>query len=214
MCVAAKVGYKLTLLDVGGGFPGHDSSRIGFKDIATVLNEAIETYFPEDCGVKIMAEPGRYYVAAAGTLALNVTSKRVVRRETAEGTEQTMMYFLNDGVYGALNCIMYDHQTPMPVLLRDPSPPKDAPTVRCSVWGPTCDGLDCITKAIDLPEAHIGDWIIFEDAGAYTLAAGSCFNGFQRPTYIYTFSAPEHFDEAELPEEYPVTPRIQTMVNV
>ncbi len=107
---------------------------------------------------------------------------------------------------------MYDHYVATPILLKDPH--KEGPTLRCSVWGPTCDGLDCIVKSYDMPEAQIGDWIIFEDTGAYTLAAGSCFNGFQRPSHIYTFSANEHFDEAELPEAYPVTPRIQTMVNV
>eukprot|EP00048_Salpingoeca_helianthica_P014307 m.221058 g.221058 ORF g.221058 m.221058 type:complete len:428 (+) comp15706_c0_seq1:60-1343(+) len=208
---AATVGYDMTLLDIGGGFPGHDSSRISFKDITNVLNDAFERYFPEDCGVKLMAEPGRYYVAASGTLALNVVAKRVVKHQSAEGEENSTMYYLNDGVYGALNCIMYDHQTPVPVLLRAA---PDAPTQRCSVWGPTCDGLDCIAKSCELPEAQIGDWVIFEDAGAYTLAAGSCFNGFQRPAHIYTFSASEHFDDAELPEGYPVTPRIQTMVNV
>lgn len=209
---AATLGYTLTILDIGGGFPGHDSSRISFKDIATVLNDAIDRYFPEDCGVKLMAEPGRYYVASSGTLALNVVAKRIIKHETATGAEQTVMYYLNDGVYGALNCIMYDHQTPVPVPLREAA--KDAPLQHCSVWGPTCDGLDVITKSCELPELHIGEWIIFEDAGAYTLAAGSCFNGFQRPSHIYTFSASEHFDASELPEEYPVTPRIQTMVNV
>jgi len=211
---AATVGYQLSILDIGGGFPGHDSSRISFKDIATVLNDALERYFPEDSGVKIMAEPGRYYVASAGVLAVNVTSKRVVKHESAEGTELTTMYYVNDGVYGSLNCLMYDHAVVNPILLREATPSKDTPMVRCSIWGPTCDGLDIIVKGYDMPEAQIGDWIIFEDAGAYTLAAGSCFNGFQRPSHIYTFSASEHFDESELPEEYPVTPRIQTMVNV
>ncbi len=107
---------------------------------------------------------------------------------------------------------MYDHYTAIPILLREPS--KDAVTQRTSIWGPTCDGLDLIVKSCDFPEAHIGDWIIFEDMGAYSLAAGSTFNGFQRPSHIYTFSATEFFDESELPEEFPVTPRIQTMVNV
>jgi len=209
---AATLGFHFTLLDVGGGFPGHDSSRISFKDIATVLNDALDRYFPEDSGVKVMAEPGRYYVASAGTLAVNVVAKRILKRETADGTELLPNYYVNDGVYGSLNCIMYDHFVATPILLREPS--KDAATSRCSIWGPTCDGLDLIVKSYEFPEAHIGDWIIFEDTGAYTLAAGSCFNGFQRPMNIYTFSASEFFDESELPEEYPVTPAIQTMVNV
>ncbi len=93
---AASLGFKFTLLDVGGGFPGHDSSRISFKDITTVLNAALDRYFPEESGVQLIGEPGRYYVASAGTLFVNVVAKKVVSRE---GIRQTM-YYVNDGVYG------------------------------------------------------------------------------------------------------------------
>jgi len=206
---AASLGFHFTVLDVGGGFPGHDSSRISFKDITTVLNAAFDRYFPAGSGIDIIAEPGRYYVASAGTLAVNVVAKRIIKRDDSD---TTIMYYVNDGVYGAFNCIMYDHASVTPVALREPS--ESVAALPSSFWGPTCDGLDCIVKAIDFPEAHIGDWIIFEDMGAYTLAAGSCFNGFQRPSHIYTFSSTEFFEESELPEGFPVTPRIQTMVNV
>jgi len=208
----ASLGFEFSMLDVGGGFPGHDSSRISFKDIANVLNAALDRYFPEEMGVSLISEPGRYYVASAGTLAVNVVAKRIKTHGTSSDAERTIMYFVNDGVYGSFNCLMYDHATVTPHLLREPS--EAGTTQRSSFWGPTCDSLDCLVKSIDFPETHIGDWIIFEDMGAYTLAAGSCFNGFQRPFHIYTFSSSEFFDESELPEEYPVTPRIQTMVNV
>lgn len=39
-----------------------------------------------------------------------------------------------------------------------------------SIWGPACDS----------PPAYVGDWILFENMGAYTVAAASTFNGFQR----------------------------------
>jgi len=210
----ASLGFDFRILDIGGGFPGHDSSRISFKDIATVLNAALDRYFPEDLGVSIIAEPGRYYVASAGTLAVNVVAKRIKNRHSAIESERNVMYFVNDGVYGSFNSIMYDHATVSPIALREPTDAEASATQASSFWGPTCDSMDCIVKSIQFPEAHIGDWIIFEDMGAYTLAAGSCFNGFQRPLNIYTFSSSEFFDEAELPEEFPVTPRIQTMVNV
>lgn len=38
-----------------------------------------------------------------------------------------------------------------------------------SVWGPTCDSMDCITRTANLPELQIGDWLLFEDMGAYTV---------------------------------------------
>ena len=38
-------------------------------------------YFPESSGVRIIAEPGRYFVASAFTLATNVIAKRTVPRD-------------------------------------------------------------------------------------------------------------------------------------
>jgi len=34
----------------------------------------------------------------------------------------------------------------------------------------------------------IGDWIIFRDMGAYTMAAASCFNGMPKPHCCYILS--------------------------
>lgn len=50
-----------------------------------------------------------------------------------------------------------------------------------SVWGPTCDGLDQVVEKALLPVMPVGEWIIFEDMGAYTLPVASPFNGFPVP---------------------------------
>ena len=54
-----------------------------------------------------------------------------------------------------------------------------------SVWGPTCDGLDCVLPSVSLPELSPGDWLYFNNMGAYTMAAGSTFNGMPRPQVHY-----------------------------
>ena len=40
--------------------------------------------------------------------------------------EPGFMYYVNDGVYGSFNCLMYDHATVEPKLLKvcNPPPPK------------------------------------------------------------------------------------------
>lgn len=50
-----------------------------------------------------------------------------------------------------------------------------------SIWGPTCDGLDQVIDLVNLPLMKMGDWIIFEDMGAYTIPVASTFNGFPLP---------------------------------
>lgn len=61
---------------------------------------------------------------------------------------------------------------------------------RCSLWGPTCDGLDRIVEQCNLPDMHVGDWLLFENMGAYTVAASSTFNGFQKPDIHNVISRP------------------------
>ena len=49
--------------------------------ICAVLRPALDTYFPESSGVRIISEPGRFFVASAFTLAVNVIAKRAVPRD-------------------------------------------------------------------------------------------------------------------------------------
>ncbi len=55
----------------------HGQQCITFEAIAAVLAPAIAQHFP-DPAVRVIAEPGRYYVAPAFTLATAITSRRAV----------------------------------------------------------------------------------------------------------------------------------------
>jgi ornithine decarboxylase len=121
---AEKHNCHMTLLDLGGGYPGSPDSVDLFASIAKEINKALDTYFPEnknsDCDdakkVRIIAEPGRYYASSAFTLCLNVIAKRVMYEDNGA---QTNMYYVNDGVYASFNCMFYDHTSEvMPILLK------------------------------------------------------------------------------------------------
>lgn len=186
---AESLGFNFTLLDVGGGFPGDNKAEITFEETADQLNLAFSKYFPVGCGVKIIAEPGRFFVSSAFTVVCNITSVRAVSGDNSEKRNQKQkegfMYYINDGVYGSFNCILFDHNHPKPEPLDTSEGSKLYP---CSVWGPTCDSMDCISKKIMLPEMEIGDWLYFENMGAYTMAAASNFNGFMTPRMHYVIS--------------------------
>jgi ornithine decarboxylase len=185
--IATELGFKMSMLDIGGGFPGQANAPITFTEIATVVNGALDTYFPPDPNVQIIAEPGRYMVASAFTLTVNIIAKRTIvpeaNAQTATKNEPSHMYYVNDGVYGSFNCIMYDHAHPEPRVISD-SPDR----FMSSIWGPTCDGLDCIVHECKMPELEVGQWMYFADMGAYTIAAGSTFNGMPRPHFFYVCS--------------------------
>ncbi|XP_014681873.1 PREDICTED: antizyme inhibitor 2-like [Priapulus caudatus] len=181
---ADEVGYAFSLLDIGGGYPGDRNASIDFDDICNEVNASLDEHFPEGCGVRLIAEPGRYMVASAFTLVVNVHSKDVDvtwNKETGTKTVKNKLY-VNDGIYGSFNCLMFDHARVFPALFKAD---MGKPVYHTSVWGPSCDGLDCILKDVLLPDLDIGSWLIFENMGAYTVAAASCFNGFPKPINYY-----------------------------
>ncbi|CAF1052411.1 unnamed protein product [Adineta steineri] len=178
-----KLGFTMNLLDIGGGYPGNTGTEDYFAEIAAAVNQAIDNHFPDDGSVRIIAEPGRYYVASAYSLATNVIASRdMIDNETGD---EKYMYYINDGVYGSFNCVLYDHYVPEPCLLaKNESNEK----FTSSIWGPTCDGLDCIQTSIKMPKLVIGDWILWKNMGAYTISAAVQFNGLPYGKPIYFMS--------------------------
>lgn len=102
----------------------------------------------------------------------------------------TCLDYINDGVYGAFNCILFDHQVVHPYVLSLNGSfhvASSEPQHLSSVWGPTCDSIDCVCSKAVLPIAlQVGDWLGFDNMGAYTICAASQFNGFELSNVIYT----------------------------
>lgn len=201
--IAHSMGFNLHMLDIGGGFPGTENAPISFEDCAKELQWSLAQYFPPTSGVQIISEPGRFFAASTHTLAVNVIGRKVAPSYDIPGTgpaqtdDANYMYFVNDGLYGSFNCMVYDHPTIHPVVLSDSASSAPAPSTQvASIWGPTCDGMDCIMKQVKMPVMEIGQWICFPSMGAYTCAAGSDFNGFEQPKKIY-FDSNEAVDHEQ-----------------
>jgi ornithine decarboxylase len=221
-----EAGFEFDFLDVGGGF-----EDAHFEKTAAVLNTALDQYFPDRRKLKVIAEPGRFYVSRAFTLATNIIARRAkapsdilhcARDDTSSASEgpsvmctllplipdmepRKLAYadrssavftdYINDGVYGSFNCIMFDHQSPLPYCLTigkvlmaaQSGSVGSGPMLTSSVWGPTCDSIDCVCPAVKLPAAlEVGDWLGFRNMGAYTVCAASQFNGFETSPVVYT----------------------------
>jgi len=199
--IGTKMGFNLTLLDVGGGFPGSDAWKVKFDEASSVLNRALMEQFGkeiENDKITVIAEPGRFFSERAFTLAVNIIARRRCIINDCAESKEGYMYYVNDGVYGSFNCTIYDHAICHPKVLR-----KDREQVplekdlgsddlfECSVWGPTCDGLDRINEKVFLPRLAVGDWMVYERMGAYTVCAASQFNGFRKSNIVYTDSKGE-----------------------
>lgn len=197
--LAATFGYRFSLLNLGGGFAGDALGPVTIDDAARVVNAALETHFPETSGVRIISEPGRYFVSACATLNVNVIGRKVdPTLTTRAATEQEAhadvpryMYFVNDGAHGSFSApYLFKAYAPTPLVVQGKAVETEddldsVVTVPASVWGPTCDGKDFITKETPLPVLALGDWLAFPHMGAYGFATGGTFNGFQLPGTIY-----------------------------
>ncbi|CAB9512458.1 Ornithine decarboxylase [Seminavis robusta] len=164
------------------------------------------------------APDGLITLAAAGEAAVNGLVMQAVADSAPMQDDFT--YYVNDGVYGAFNNIMFDHAIPRPRVLNktghnitsdtnedgfrtlempqgdlSSDDGKSPQLYSSTVFGPTCDSIDVIARSVLLPKLAIGEFLYFENMGAYTSAAASTFNGFNPSEKFYVCSVqPEYFE--------------------
>lgn len=156
-------GYKIKILDIGGGFPApYDRHVRPFSELAYMINAEIERLFPND--IQIIAEPGRFLIATAAT-----SISRIIGKTVRDGK---ICYYIDDSVYHTFSGIIFDHCRYTLKAL------KDGKTEICAVFGKTCDGLDTISLAEELPDLDLDDFVYSENIGAYSSASATYFNGF------------------------------------
>jgi ornithine decarboxylase len=160
---ALSRGHDIKILDIGGGFPvAYDRHVRPISALARVVNAEIARLFPKD--MEILAEPGRYLVATAATAVARVIGKAV--------RDGRVCYYIDDSVYHTFSGLIFDH---CPYHFKAL---KRGKTEISAVFGQTCDGLDTISRAENLPDLEIGDLVYSENIGAYSNASSTWFNGF------------------------------------
>lgn len=122
--------------------------------------------------------------------------------------EKGFRYVINDGVYNSFNCIVFDHAKPVPFgifnndgYFREMS--HDNELYVSTIYGPTCDGFDCLVQQEPLPRMDVGNWIVWPNMGAYTIAASSCFNGIQIAETYYFMHKEDAIDMEKFLAERP-----------
>ncbi|HSC76365.1 MAG TPA: type III PLP-dependent enzyme [Pseudomonadales bacterium] len=159
----------IRILDIGGGFPvdydhGND---IDIHAFCAPIRAALAK-LPEH--VEVIAEPGRFLIAPAAASITTVAGKAM------RGDQP--WYYLDDGVYGMFSGRIYDHaRYPLHVFRKGPTRPS-------ALVGPTCDSIDVVEEAIELPELEVGDLVVGRMMGAYTAATASTFNSLPIPRIV------------------------------
>lgn len=158
-------GLKPRLLNIGGGFPVRHTKPIpSIEVIADVVNRELAG-LPET--IRVMAEPGRFLVSDAGWFVC-----RVVGTATRGGKRWV---YLDAGMFGGIiettEGLQYEVVTD-----------RTGTLIPWTVAGPTCDSVDIIMRDQLLPwDLEADDFVYVPNAGAYTTAYASNFNGFPLP---------------------------------
>lgn len=160
---AKSRGHEIKILDIGGGFPAPYNKHVKpFSLLARKINAELSRLFSKD--MQILAEPGRFLVATAATAVARIIGKAV--------RDGKRCYYIDDSVYHTFSGIIFDHcQYHLQAL-------KGGKAEICAVFGQTCDALDTISLAEELPELEIEDLVYSENIGAYSSASATWFNGF------------------------------------
>lgn len=172
---------KLSLLDLGGGWPGTDDQS--FIEIARLINELLPINFPPE--TKYIAEPGRFFASQTTTLVMKILGKKKILQENK------MQYYLANGAYGFFLASIYYAHNQEKILSEGWIFKSLAKRYHSDhlfqtlLWGPTCDSGDKVLDGILLPEMETEDFLAVENTGSYAKCTETSFNGIPLSTPYY-----------------------------
>jgi len=160
-----KSGLPLKLLNLGGGFPCAIAEN--GPSLTTLMQPLHEVLASLPSEVKLVAEPGRFLIAAAGTLSCQIVSTTT--------RQQKNWAFLDCGYYNGLMELKEDFGYELKSR-------RDGKLIPWTIAGPTCDSLDMFDQPFLLPaNSAAGDILDIPNMGAYANTCATNFNGFLVP---------------------------------
>lgn len=156
-------GFNLTRLNLGGGvgIPYDGQTLAPFVDYAAIVRETVG-----NIGCEILFEPGRRLVGDAGLLISRVTYDK-------QGANKRFL-ILDAGMNDLVRPAMYDARHSIVAVHRDAAYADDR---LVDVVGPVCETSDLFGEDYALPNVGEGDLVAILQAGAYSAAMSSTYNG-------------------------------------
>jgi diaminopimelate decarboxylase len=161
------------IIDVGGGMGlDYTSGRFSLKPesyVSKVVKQMVSSRAWPDSS-KLAVEPGRYLVAQAGILAMEVLYVKKTAGVSWLITDCGMSDFMRTALYSDEHRIINASRS-------------TGRKQKYSIGGPVCESGDTF-GCYNLPKTERGDILLLLDAGAYGSTMSSNYNGRLRPATV------------------------------
>lgn len=155
-------GHQIDILDIGGGLGiAYDDEAPAPPSLDEYAAAAKEILQPLGC--RVLVEPGRSIVGAAGILVSEVLYLK-------EGQERNFL-IIDAGMNDLLRPSLYDARHRIQPVRRNGTKPAVYDVV-----GPICETGDTFASGMELQQMQAGDLVAIMDAGAYGAVMGSFYN--------------------------------------
>ncbi|HEY7839399.1 MAG TPA: diaminopimelate decarboxylase [Terriglobales bacterium] len=174
--VEAATGAHLRLVDVGGGLGiSYQSGQRppSLAAYAAAVRRGLRALFPRGGGRerRLIVEPGRRLVAAAGVLLTRVLYVKENASKRFVITDAGFNDLIRPSLYGA-------HHEIVPLRRRRGA------TAPADIVGPICESGDTFAHGRALAPVEAGDGLAILDAGAYGFVLSSNYNARPRPAEV------------------------------
>lgn len=156
---------KLAHLNLGGGFANHE---FPFAELAGLIQRRV----PHKRW-KMIIEPGRSLIAAAGVL---ITKVEYLKESTTNTTPNFAI--VDAGMNDFLRPALYSAQHPL-----HSSAPQATEIKTWDVVGPVCESADTFARNVELPIDN-SSYLVIENVGAYGFVLSSNYNSRPKPAEI------------------------------
>lgn len=160
--VIKKYGLDLDYLDVGGGYFGIFPNKPTFADYAEVFHRALSRNGLD--GLRIIIEPGNALTASAFKFLSEVIDVKRVDDKTR--------FVTTDGSRNDIDPFFHKSDYLKDVVYREEGRPTEPLQI---VAGCTCLEYDRLFTLVDSPRLEVGDRILYNNVGSYTMTLSPQF---------------------------------------
>ena len=168
-----EFGLALTYVDMGGGYCGGIKGRPTYQDyIPAIAGVLKEEFTPEQ--TTLIMEPGISLISSAFTFVTSVLDVRNIKGNR---------YLITDGSRFNIDTTMIKSSYFYHVEYKGNKEERSCLPVQ-QITGFTCMEMDRLFKMENLPELTVGDRIVYENVGGYTLSLNPLFIQYFPDVYV------------------------------